>query len=58
MYLELTLFSAGDEYMGRLIYLLATLSPVTVTLQEKEVGILKHFQKKVSIMIYSHLMSR
>ena len=44
--------------MGRLIYLLATLSPVTVTLQEKEVGILKHFQKKVSIMIYSHLMSR
>ena len=44
--------------MGRLIYLLATLSPVTVTLQEKEVAILKHFQKKVSIMIYSHLMSR
>merc|ERR1719412_3148080 len=50
---------SGDEYIGRLIYLLATLSPVTMTLQEeKEVAILKHFQKKVSIMIYSHLMSR
>jgi len=55
---KLKILVSGDEYMGRLIYLLATLSPVTVTLQEKEVGILKHFQKKVSIMIYSHLMSR
>ena len=52
------MFLTGDEYLGRLIYLLALLTPVTITLEEKEMGILKHFQQKVSIMIYSHLMSR
>ena len=48
----------GDEHFGKLIYLLALFTPVQVQLQEEEKQMFKHFQQKVSIMIYSHLMER
>lgn len=47
-----------DEHFGKLIYLLALFTPVQVQLQEEEKQMFKHFQQKVSIMIYSHLMER
>ena len=43
---------------GKLFYILALLTPVNVALPDKEVGILKRFQQKISILIYSHIMSR
>ena len=43
---------------GKLFYILALLTPVDVALPDKEVGILKRFQQKISILIYSHIMSR
>ena len=48
----------GDLEYGKLIYLLALVSPVKLDLEPQEVDLLKQFQQKISIMIYNHLMSK
>jgi len=48
----------SDEYLGRLIYLLALFSPVKLKIPEKENRLLLDYQQKISIMMYSHLMGR
>ena len=47
----------GDRELGKMIYLLALVSPVKLDLQPDIVAQLKEFQQKISIMIYNHLMS-
>ena len=48
----------GDLECGKLVYLLALVSPVKLDLEPQDVDLLKQFQKKISIMIYNYLMSR
>jgi len=47
-----------DEVLLELILLLAIFSPVNVDLSEEQLRLVKHYQQKVSMMIYSHLMAR
>lgn len=47
-----------DDVLCELILLLAIFSPVNVDLREDQLKLIKHYQQKVSIMIYSHLMAR
>lgn len=47
----------GDLECGKLVYLLALVSPVKLDLEPQDVDLLKQFQKKISIMIYNYLMS-
>jgi len=48
----------GDLELGKIIYLLALVSPVGLGLASEEVALLKEFQQKISIMLYNHLMSK
>ena len=48
----------GDLELGKIIYLLALVSPVGLDLASEEVALLKEFQQKISIMLYNHLMSK
>ena len=48
----------GDHELGKIIYLLALVSPVGLDLASEEVALLKEFQQKISIMVYNHLMSK
>jgi len=48
----------GDLELGRIILLLALVSPVGLDLASEEVVLLKEFQQKISIMVYNHLMSK
>jgi len=48
----------GDLELGKIIILLALVSPVGLDLASEEVALLKEFQQKISIMVYNHLMSK
>ena len=48
----------GDEDLGQLFHLLVLFSPIKVKLPEKETQMFKHFQQKITMMIYTHLMNR
>jgi len=48
----------GDLELGKIIILLALVSPVGLDLAPEEVALLKEFQQKISIMVYNHLMSK
>ena len=51
-------FLCYDAVLCELILLLAIFSPVNVDLTVEKLRLVKHYQQKVSIMIYLHLMSR
>jgi len=51
-------FLCHDAVLCELILLLAVFSPVNVDLSVEELSLVKHYQQKVSIMIYLHLMTR
>ena len=48
----------GDLELGKIVYLLALVSPVGLELDSEEVALLKEFQQKITIMVYNHLMSK
>ena len=48
----------GDLELGKIILLLALVSPVGLELDSEDVALLKEFQQKISIMVYNHLMSK
>ena len=47
-----------DKHLGKMLYLLALLSPVDLSLPDKEVAILKKFQQRISFLVHSYLMTR
>ena len=48
----------GDENLAHLFQLLVCFSPVDLDLGDKNIRIMKEFQDKVSIMIYTYLLKR
>jgi len=48
----------NDDHLGRLFHLLALLTPYDIVLPDRETRILKKFQQKISILMYSHIMSQ
>ena len=50
----------GDEHLAQLFQLLVCFSPLQegVLVDDKDMQIIKEFQEKVSIMIYTYLMKR
>jgi len=47
-----------DQHLCQLLHLLVLFSPVNVNLEERHKRLLKEYQQKISIMIYTHLMNR
>jgi len=47
-----------DRLLCQLLHLLVLFSPVNVSLEEGDKRLFKEYQQKISIMIYTHLMSR
>ena len=55
---QLDLLLHGNQDMSRLLFLFALFSPVDVELSADERAWLKHFQSKISMMVYSQLLGQ
>merc|ERR1711892_274837 len=49
---------SGDVEVAKLLNLLALFSPVKVVLSTEETFYLKHFQRKISVEMYTHVLAR
>ena len=49
---------SGDVEVAKLLNLLALFSPVKVVLSKEETFYLKHFQRKISMEMYTHVLAR